>query len=512
MEPVRECISTLVAQYSDKISSQFVNEFMFSLESSEKICIPAEKLLDWKVFKNKQDIRKRLTKLYCILGVDFTETCLESTGGRPSKKITLTVDCFKQLCMMACNSEGKQVREYYLILEKLFKKYTEDEFKRQMDEKNAAIDTLKTNLTQEQKSSINIQKSLIAMQKKFTHRYKFDVRPCIYILEDPDCKYAKYKIGITKDMNDRLKTDRTMVPSIKVRAIFYTPFNELFEKCIKVRYREQLEQPSHEWVFEPLERLIETYKEIDRSCYFSSIIESNLWRYNMEDPPSEGCEDPEPISAPPVYRKKRSPANIPKTQNTMDEELSHILPTRVLRHEYRLKTKEAPEGYRYCNGFCQVYQPTISFTMRSNYLLTLCTGCERMADVAKVRLETGTVTEEEIRGDPSILKIAEDEMVCRKCSKVLKKTDFPEKRRQCSKCRDANRSKHGAKFDDKVGSEVEILKTLSEGDVCLKLGTYVKTELQKIMTFVGVGRKYNDNKGSMIEKLRDHFHVSEQLI
>jgi phage anti-repressor protein len=498
-------VSEMISTQSADLDQAFVKEFLFTLEADDTFCVPLEKLLEWKVFEVQRNVKKKMICMSMVEGINFCSSWSKSTGGRPGEKIMLTVECFKRLCMMACNAQGEKIREYYLILEKLFKKYTEDEFKRQMDAKNAAIDTLKTDLTQEQKSSINIQKSLIAMQKKFTHRYKFDARPCIYILEDPDCKYAKYKIGITKDMNDRLKTDRTMVPCIKVRAIFYTPFNELFEKCIKVRYREQLEQPSHEWVFEPLERLIETYKEIDRSCYFSSIIESNLWRYNMEDPPSEGCEDPEPISAPPVYRKKRSPANVPKTQNTMDEELSQILPTRVLRYEYRVKTKEAPEGYRYCNGFCQLYQPTISFTMRSNYLMTICTGCERMADVAKVRLETGTVTEEEIRGDPSILKIAEDEMVCRKCSKVLKKSDFPEKRRQCSKCRDANRSKHGAKFDDKVEGEVENLKRLSEAEVCVKLGTYVKTELQKIMTFVGVGRKYNDNKGSMIEKLREHF-------
>jgi hypothetical protein len=38
-----------------------------------------------------------------------------------------------------------------------------------------------------------------------------------------------------------------------------------------------------------------------------------------------------------------------------------------------------------------------------------------------------------------------------------------------------------------------------------KLGTYVKTELHKLMTFLKVGRKYNDNKTDCLEKLFQYF-------
>jgi hypothetical protein len=493
----------LRVRLGDRVGYRFVEDFICDFSAQEGFCISAERLVEKEFFQRKNDVKRRLGVLQCIKGVDYVEIVKDSTGGRPAKQIMLTGACYKQLCMLACNKAGEQHRKSYLEVEALFKEHVTQEFITQLHERNTTIDKLSKDLATEQLDTLKTKKSLVRVQKRFSHRHKFRETHCVYIIENPDIA-GRYKFGMTDNINERLASDRTMVPNLKVRALFYTEFARDFEKCIKLKHREDLVFQAHEWVSIDLETLILSYNNIDCMYGFLSVREENLWRYNLENPPEEV-----PVTC---GTSARAPANIPKTQNTMDEELSHILPTRVLRHEYRLKTKEAPEGYRYCNGFCQVYQPTISFTMRSNYLLTLCTGCERMADVAKVRLETGTVTEEEIRGDPSILKIAEDEMVCRKCSKVLKKTDFPEKRRQCSKCRDANRSKHGAKFDDKVGSEVEILKTLSEGDVCLKLGTYVKTELQKIMTFVGVGRKYNDNKGSMIEKLRDHFHVSAQLI
>lgn len=40
-------VSGMIATYNEK----FVRDFMFSLESEEKFCIPAEKLLEWKVFE-----------------------------------------------------------------------------------------------------------------------------------------------------------------------------------------------------------------------------------------------------------------------------------------------------------------------------------------------------------------------------------------------------------------------------------------------------------------------------
>lgn len=412
--------------------------------------------------------------------------------------------------------------------------YNIEQLHQQLEDKEKKIGDLQASLLQEQSDVINTKKSLTRIQRKFTHRHKFDGNPCVYILQDPDCKYQKFKVGYTKDINQRLKTNRTMVPNIKVRAIFYTIHHELFEKCILTRYREQLEEPSHEWILETFDKLFQTCKDIDKINYFASIAEPNLWRYNLEDPPEDSPEDsPEdtinekcsdkdetsstdkedssnktsvqktPINSCPTKPRRKDPNSVPTHQNTMDEDLTRFLPTRILRHEYKQKTIEAPDEKRFCNAFCQCYQPLSTFTIRSNYHLTICIFCERMLDIAKIRTESGVLTEKEIRADPSILKISDDEQVCRKCNQILKKTDFPEKRRQCKTCRNSMRSKHGEKFDLVIDQEVSQIKQLSGNDLNLKLNKYVKIELHKIMTYLEIGRKYNDKKADCIRKITE---------
>ena len=51
--------------------------------------------------------------------VDFLYKGTKSkTGGRPSEWVTLTVDCFKSLAMMAGTAKGREVRLYFLKCEK----------------------------------------------------------------------------------------------------------------------------------------------------------------------------------------------------------------------------------------------------------------------------------------------------------------------------------------------------------------------------------------------------------
>ena len=502
-------VSSMIAEYKDELDEKFVRDFMFSLDSEEKFCIPAEKLIEWKVFHYKRNMIQKMSFLSLKEDIDFCQNKSKSTGGRPSITYALTVDCFKRLCMIANNATGEKARSYYLVLEKLFKKYTEDEFNRQMDEKNKQIESLATELLSEQETTIKAQKSLINIQKKFTHRYKFPILGCVYILKDPDCKYNKHKIGFTKDINERLKSDRTMIPSIQVCGVFYTPHYELFEKVIKTKYIDRMELPSHEWVFASLEELTEGYKELNTACCFNSIEEKNLWRYNMDEPPDQ-VQIPKSDIKICITKKviKKEPKNIPKYQNQLDKDLAGILPSRILRHEYRLKSKAAPENQRYCNGFCQTYQPIESFNYRSGSLMTICILCERMVDVAKTRINDGVTTAALICKDPSLLKIEEEEMLCRKCNIVKPKTEFPPKRRQCKTCRNSVRSKFGDKFDDKIEEEIDIIRNLSIDELRKKLDVYVKIELCKIISFLNIGRKYNDKKNDLVDKILSHFQIN----
>lgn len=51
-------------------------------------------------------------------GTDFCSFLSESTGGRPATDHQLTIEMAKEICMLQRNDKGKQIRQYFLNLEK----------------------------------------------------------------------------------------------------------------------------------------------------------------------------------------------------------------------------------------------------------------------------------------------------------------------------------------------------------------------------------------------------------
>ena len=367
-------------------------------------------------------------------------------------------------------------------------------------------------LSDEQKIVIKTKLSLELNQKKFRHRYKFAEKGgCVYILKDPENPLNKFKIGFTDDINSRLTSDRTMIPKIKVLFIMYTPFYELFEKNIKIRFEEHFQFQSHEWIildkFDNVDFIINGYKEIDKACGFNSKIDDNLWKYNLEKPPvsfqseevDESTDENEELNV------EQDAELFDKKHLNFAGKLSLILPNYLLRYDYDKKNKEAGEGFRYCNGYCQGYQNIKLFTMKSLSPLTICMKCDSMIDIADIKITNGILTPEQIRKDPNLLEIKDNEQICRKCYKIKNKDEFPEKRRQCKTCRNGTRSKYGKNFDNIIDDEIRILNELSFENKIVKINKYVKDELQKIMSYLKLGRKFNDTKQIMIDKIMTHY-------
>ena len=372
-------------------------------------------------------------------------------------------------------------------------------------------------LSDEQKIVIKTKLSLELNQKKFRHRYKFAEKGgCVYILKDPENPLNKFKIGFTDDINSRLTSDRTMIPKIKVMYIMYTPHYELFEKNIKIRFEKHLQFQSHEWIildkFDNVDFIINGYKEIDKACGFNSKIEDNLWKYNLEEPPESFQSEEEVDESTDEKEESKEELNEEQDAKLFDKKhlnfagkLSLILPYYLLRYDYDKKNKEAGEGFRYCNGYCQGYQNIKLFSMKSLSPLTICMKCDSMIDIADVKITNGILTPEQIRRDPSLLEIKDNEQICRKCYKIKNKNEFPEKKRQCKTCRNGRRSKSGKNFDNIIDDEIRILNELSYENKIVKINKYVKDELQKIISYLKLGRKFSDTKQIMIDKILAHY-------
>jgi hypothetical protein len=342
-----------------------------------------------------------------------------------------------------------------------------------LSEKEQEIKTLNTDL-------IKIKKNVKLNQAKFRYRHKFTVQSCVYILQDPDHKVEKYKIGMTTNINIRLASDRTMIPDLKVRYIIYTVDAEMFEKNIKFKCRNNLESGSHEWVRDSLRNLIDIYEGINKANGFfgETEVQDELDKYNMDE------------------EVKEVRVNWAYNQN-----MASILPTYLNRHDYIRKNKDAVEGQRWCNGFCQNYRLICQFEKRSRFMLSVCNECTRKIDIARLKIASGISTPEQIRSSPGTITLDPDQQICRKCKKVLHHSNFPDKRRQCKTCRNNNRSQYGKNFHTVIEDEIKTLRELPALDREVKIEKYTKDELQKIMQFLSIGRKFYDRKDSMKAKI-----------
>lgn len=91
------------------------------LDSSEEFPVSLDDAWVWLGYAEKRNALDTL-KSYFEENLDFSSSNPKSpTGGRPSHSYCLTVDCFKQLGMLARTSQGKSVRSYFLKCERIAK-------------------------------------------------------------------------------------------------------------------------------------------------------------------------------------------------------------------------------------------------------------------------------------------------------------------------------------------------------------------------------------------------------
>ena len=75
-------------------------------------------------------------------GKDFFPKMEESTGGRPSEEFAMKIDMAKEICMLQRSPEGKQIRQYFIDLEKAWNT-PEQIMARALKMANQSIESLK---------------------------------------------------------------------------------------------------------------------------------------------------------------------------------------------------------------------------------------------------------------------------------------------------------------------------------------------------------------------------------
>ena len=196
----------------------------------------------------------------------------------------------------------------------------------ELTETKNKVKELSSNLVTEQNMVIRLKKSVSQYCKKFSFYHSFKELPAIYIISDPSkFNQSELKIGFTENINNRLASDRCMIPNLRLEFLMYTPFAVEFEKIIKIRYREQFSNNNHEWLIEPLEDLIKFYQRVNKLLQLNGVEDSEVWKYNMDEQQIEEYEKKNPKKEesiedlPVVKREKEKIAATKKRKEEMKE-------------------------------------------------------------------------------------------------------------------------------------------------------------------------------------------------
>ena len=121
--------------------------------------------------------------------------------------------------------------------------------------------------------------------KRSRSYHKFKKGDCLYIITDNWRDTNHFKIGITNDINTRLKNYRTSMPDCKLEFLVFTQDNKTIEKCLKLRYSAYLDNLNHEYISEvSLDHITNSIKELILFLNIEAEFETNFDDYNDEIP------------------------------------------------------------------------------------------------------------------------------------------------------------------------------------------------------------------------------------
>jgi phage anti-repressor protein/predicted GIY-YIG superfamily endonuclease len=194
-----------------EISNKFIDDF-FNLynekTTNDDFVINLDNIVDW-LKTQKKHLKKTLLESYQE-HIDYKIKTLPPKGkGRPMEEIMLTPSCFKRLSMMSRTAKAEQVRDYFIKIEAHLDKY-----------KNYIF---------------------VGLRKEID-KYKAELKPepevakggIIYILKTREDIDGVYKIGRTKDFQNRLKTHQSSHPDkLEIAYVYETENVDKVEECLK---------------------------------------------------------------------------------------------------------------------------------------------------------------------------------------------------------------------------------------------------------------------------------------
>lgn len=196
------------------IPKKFIKDFYAIAKEDYK---ENEKVIDFEIVCEWLNVRKDHLKRLLIKNFEkeydyiINKTTIKHVKDKKvstMNKILITSNCFKEICMLSQSKKAKEVRKYFIEMEKLISRYYETI----KDEMYKKIGLLKIN----QKPKINTKGGII------------------YILKALNTEETLYKLGKTNNLKNRLKTYNSGNAN-SVEPIFILKVGDIdsVENCIK---------------------------------------------------------------------------------------------------------------------------------------------------------------------------------------------------------------------------------------------------------------------------------------
>jgi len=159
-------INKLKDSFSTDEQQLFISSFYCYLNyKSDDFVIDLDDIWSWLGFTRK-DNTKRLLEKYFKPDIDFKRVFLRteenSSIGRPSEKIMLSIKTFKKMCLKANTSKANEIHEYYIKLEETLHEIIDEEsneLRLQLEQKENDLFLTKEEL--EQKENELLEKEVI---------------------------------------------------------------------------------------------------------------------------------------------------------------------------------------------------------------------------------------------------------------------------------------------------------------------------------------------------------------
>lgn len=181
---------------------------------------------DYKILSNSEfDINN-----FCFTATEEQNNNEEKRGAHNKQYITVSPDCFKELCMYIGTSKSKEIKKYYIELEKVFKFYLEY----QNEYRKKILEDKEEELANKQKELEQTKDKVMDMERDFKHK-ELEFDEFIYIATNYHYHQQNvYKIGKSNRLNKREKQFNTFfINGQKMQYIF------IFQ-CHNARVLEQL--------------------------------------------------------------------------------------------------------------------------------------------------------------------------------------------------------------------------------------------------------------------------------